>query len=73
MNATDEEIYRQLHDWLLNHIRSFAMHRTKSTRRHFELKRIHSLKVADEIAAARPGPGARIAPAPDRPGHRAAP
>ena len=48
MSTTAEEIYRRLHDWLLAHIQSFAIP-DETTRRHFDLKRTHSLKVAEEI------------------------
>ncbi|MBI5895221.1 MAG: HD domain-containing protein, partial [Desulfobacterales bacterium] len=41
-------IYCRLHDWLLAHIQSFAI-ADEAARRHFDLKRTHSLKVAEEI------------------------
>jgi hypothetical protein len=44
----DEETYRRLHDWLLDHIQRNDP-RDDLSRPHIELKRIHSLKVADEI------------------------
>ncbi len=45
---TDEEIYCHLHDWLLKHIQSFGP-ADDTTRRHFDQKYSHSLRVADEI------------------------
>lgn len=47
MSTTAEEIYRSLYDWFLAHIRSFGSP-DDNTRRHFEQKRLHSLRVAEE-------------------------
>jgi hypothetical protein len=48
VSTTDEGIYRRLHDWLLDHIQRNDP-RDDLSRPHIELKRTHSLKVADEI------------------------
>ncbi len=44
-----EGIYRRLNDWFLDHIQVLSSP-DEGTRRHFDLKRTHSLRVADEIA-----------------------